>query len=44
MLQSTTAQPTTQPSQQQLPTPPQAQKVMKVVTKTVIQSPPTSAK
>ena len=44
MLQSTTAQPTTQPSQQQLPTPPQAQKIMKVVTKTVIQSPPTSAK
>jgi hypothetical protein len=48
MLQSTTAQPTNQPtpqpSQQQLPTPPQAQKVVKVVTKTVIQSPPTSAK
>ena len=51
MLQSTTAQPTTQPSKPQLPnpqpsppTPPQAQKVMKVVTKTVIQSPPTSAK
>jgi hypothetical protein len=44
MLQSTTAQPTPQPSQQQLPTPPQAQKVVKVVTKTVIQSPPTSAK
>jgi hypothetical protein len=43
MLQSTTAQPTTQPSQQQLPTPP-PQKVVKVVTKTVIQSPPTSAK
>ena len=49
MLQSS-AQPTTQPSQQQLPnsqpslpTPP-AQKIMKTVTKTVVQSPPTSSK
>jgi hypothetical protein len=39
MLQST-AQPTTQPS---LPTPP-AQKIMKTVTKTVVQSPPTTSK
>ena len=50
MLQSS-AQPTTQPSKQQLPnpqpslpTPPPAQKVMKTVTKTVIQTPPSSAK
>ena len=49
MLQSS-AQPTTQPSQQQLPNPqpslptPPAQKIMKTVTKTVVQSPPSAAK
>jgi hypothetical protein len=50
MLQSS-SQPTTQLSQQQLPnpqpslhTPPPAQKIIKTVTKTVVQSPPTAAK
>ena len=49
MLQSS-AQHTIQPSQQQLPNPqpslptPPAQKIMKTVTKTVVQSPSTVAK